>query len=118
MDSLDKNSFENGTPSLEDLHQIRLVPEEGYTKEFSQEDNVKKYSCKSCNKVCKSVNGIKHHISSIHTGVSGIKRHSEKKDDIARKTNKKPLIDVSKVNDEGTVTFCKKYLNNHHSEVK
>ena len=77
MDAVDKNSSESDASTPENMQHLGLVPEEGYTEVLSQEDNVKKFSCKSCSKVCKSVNGIKHHISSIHTGVSGIKRHSD-----------------------------------------
>ena len=73
-----------------DDHKIELVPEEGYTDEMNQ-DGSKKFTCKQCDKVCKSESGAKQHIASVHmTGKpKGMKRTSGKNQSGATSANKK-----------------------------
>ena len=91
----------------EDDTDLNLVPTEGFIEEQNV-DNSKKFTCKQCNKVCKSVRSIKQHIKTIH---KSMKRTAENKENSPRKCSKKPVeIEEAASTTDSTFAYCKDLL--------
>ena len=85
----------------EDDTDLNLVPNEGFIEEQNFERR-KKFTCKQCNKVCKSARSVKQHIKSIH---KSLKRTAENIKNSPRKCIKKP-VDIEEAATTTDFTFA------------